>query len=1324
MTGTSRKPVFACLGVERLSIAKLFAVVLAFSAANAPAALFYVDAGSTNPTPPYADWSTAATNIQDAIDAASAGDLVWVTNGVYQFGGKAMVGTLTNRVTLDKPLTVQGVNGPLVTTVLGAGATNGPAAVRCAWLTNGAVLIGFTLRAGATQTSGNQFTTASGGGAWCASSNALVANCVITSNAADNFGGGVYGGTVRSCLIVSNSTRALGGGGACDAILNNCTVAGNSGGGLYRAVGQVICTNCIIYFNQIGNYPSSTLFSYCCTTPLPSGPGCFTNAPQLLADNLHLATSSPCRGAGTNMVTGTDLLGQPWNNPPSIGCIEFVPAPVIFGPPQIQLTGTPVGFTIGAIMGGGQEPLTCFWTRDGTPLENDGHYSSAYTTNLVATGVSQYDAGNYQVVVSNSFGMATSGVAQLVGHFVNGASASPAPPYLGWSTAATNIQDAINASATGDIVLVTNGVYASGGKSMDGVITNSISVDRGLIVQSVNGALSTIIQGAWDPATNGPGAVRCAWLTNNAILSGFTLRGGATRVWSVPTSQSSGGGVWGVSTSAVVANCLISGNSAGNSGGGAYKATLTSCTVLANSALGDGHSGTSSGNGGGAELCVLRACLVTGNSAHYNGGGAENCNCANCAFTLNRAIYGSGAAAYKGTLVSCTVVSNTAGGYVSSFGGAVASASLTDCIVYGNVGIGSPVNYTTDCVFTFSDTDPLPTGAGNLDTDPRLLADGYHLSATSPCIGAGTNSGISGTDIDGQPWHSPPSIGCDEWQPQPVVSALSFQIGPTPRTLNLSVIAAGQAPLSFFWTKDGSSIQDGSHYSGTGTANLAVSNFGPDDGGGYLVVVSNSFGVATSQVLQVGIHGVNVAGLNPVPPYSSWATAATNIQDAIDAALAGEIVLVTNGLYASGGKATAGPSTSRVVVDKPLTVTSVNGYTATVIQGAWDPSTTNGPLAVRCAWLTDGAALNGFTLQNGATSTNSSFFVGDPTASGGGVWCNSANGVLSDCLLTNNSAAWGGGIIYGTLDNCLVINNTVSYPGYGAGCYSATLNNCTVRNNYLYSPFTSPMRGAGIYNGTVRNCIIVKNFDVPSYSFDDWAGSTVSLYSCLDFQPGPGLPGTNNIYSDPQFLDSFRIPSTSPCRGAGSSLYASGTDLDGEFWANPPSMGCDEVVLSNRIGPLSVGIIIQSWPPPLANHFVAFGGMITGSASRVSWSFGDGTTVTNVGISTSHKWTNAGDYTVTFIAYNTDTPGGVSSNLLVHVSAVNPVRLQSVSALSNQFQFQFTGQDGAFYSLQYATNLASPVSWQFLKYPFSTGSVYLIQDPLTNKARFYRVVAQ
>jgi hypothetical protein len=60
------------------------------------------------------------------------------------------------------------------------------------------------------------------------------------------------------------------------------------------------------------------------------------------------------------------------------------------------------------------------------------------------------------------------------------------------------------------------------------------------------------------------------------------------------------------------------------------------------------------------------------------------------------------------------------------------------------------------------------------------------------------------------------------------------------------------------------------------------------------------------------------------------------------------------------------------------------------------------------------------------------------------------------------------------------------------------------------------------------------------------------------------------------------------------------------------------------------------------------------------------------------------------------------------------------------FQFEFTGQSGANYSVQYTTNLSPPVAWQTLKtILISDGGVIQINDPATtNDQRFYRVLAQ
>jgi hypothetical protein len=1031
---------------------------------------------------------------------------------------------------------------------------------------------------------------------------------------------------------------------AYNSRLKNCTVISNSD---FFVNAFSTLTNCIVYYNAEVSI-SAGVWSYCCVAPLPSGTGNFTNAPQLFADGVHLLGTSPCIGAGTNLVTGTDIFGQVWSNPPAIGCAEYNPAPVVTEP-TIILTGNPVGFAVN-VAAASAGPLSFYWFKDGVPLQDNGPFTDTQTTNLEVTSVSVAEAGDFQCVASNAFGMTTSAVVTLAIHCVDAAGTNPEPPYLTWATAATNIQDAIDASEKGDIVLVTNGLYNNGGISEDGVITNRITLETAIRVQSVNGPWATSIEGAG--ATNGTSAVRCAWLTTNAILIGFTLEDGATRSGNSQQVSANGGAVWCASSNAVVDNCVIRSNTA-------Y------ATVV--------YQGS------------FNNCLISSN----------------------------GAEVVSAVLNSCTVVSNA---------GEARGCTLTNCIIYYN----EPFNLGQSVSVAYCCTTPSVTGTSNFTSAPDLQPDGVHLASGSPCIGAGTNL-VIGTDIFGVAWNNPPSVGCAEYvsvptvgQPQILLTGAGFSIG--------NATLTGQAPLSLEWLLNGVSLQSNATFSGAETANLAATGVSVADAGSYQLVVSNAFGAVTSAVVQLAVHTVDAAGVNPVPPFTSWATAATNIQDAIEASSPGDIVLVTNGIYATGGEVMAGGLTNRVALDRAVEVMSVNGHSAAVIQGAWDPVSTNGPAAVRCAWLTNGAVLRGFTLQNGATANTGDDFA---LQSGGGVWCASTNALVANCVISNNFANYGGGgIISGTLNNSLVVLNVAAY---GGGAYNANLNNCTVQANYTTVAYSE--RGAGTYGGFVRNSIVIGNFDGYPYleGIDNYApvlaGPLQYFYCCSYDSSGEVQPGSGIIVSDPLLLDWYHISIISACRGAGSALYASGTDLDGEPWNDPPSIGCDEVVVSNRVGPLAVtmmpfetNVLVSSETVP---HVDSFFGTITGLATYLSWDFGDGPAISNADNSVGHYWTNVGDYNVVFTAYNVDHPTDVSTSQVIHVLPINPPQLQPPVISSNTIQFQFTMQEGANYFVQYATNLSPPVTWTTLQSIYDNfGGTMTVQDSATNAARFYRVQAQ
>jgi Concanavalin A-like lectin/glucanases superfamily/Bacterial TSP3 repeat len=299
-------------------------------------------------------------------------------------------------------------------------------------------------------------------------------------------------------------------------------------------------------------------------------------------------------------------------------------------------------------------------------------------------------------------------------YFVSANSGNDLGSGLSWSDAKFTIQAAVDAASSNDTILVSNGVYNTGSRLSPGQVycKSRVVINKPLNVESVNGPEATFIAGEGPLGTN---AVRCVWMTDGVVLSGFTLTNGFTTALGPGfNSDGEGGGVFALSTNSLITNCIFVGNSA-ETGGGVSRGTLRNCILIAN--YGE--------YAGGASLGVLRDCVISNNAALYGGGGASRCDLYNCLISRNNADGGGGT--YFGTLNNCTLIGNSVtntlrntrlggGAYFSTLsnctvvgnsakdGGGAHSATLVNCIITGNVayglGGGSRGSTLKNCVLT------------------------------------------------------------------------------------------------------------------------------------------------------------------------------------------------------------------------------------------------------------------------------------------------------------------------------------------------------------------------------------------------------------------------------------------------------------------------------------------------------------------------------------------------------------------------------------------------------------------------------------------------
>jgi len=255
-----------------------------------------------------------------------------------------------------------------------------------------------------------------------------------------------------------------------------------------------------------------------------------------------------------------------------------------------------------------------------------------------------------------------------------------------------------------------------------------------------------------------------------------------------------------------------------------------------------------------------------------------------------------------------------------------------------------------------------------------------------------------------------------------------------------------------------------------------------------------------------------------------------SIQEAIDHANDINIITVLDGTYTGSGNYNIDPN------GLAITIRSQNGPKKCIIdcQG-------NGRAFLFKSGEDANTILDGFTLTGGHTNVN-----------GGAIYCYQSSPTITNCIITDNYAAWSGGAIFfetdsnSLLSQCTINTNNCAGAGGAIESYasSPTFKNCVIADNS--GKWSGALTSSNGGNTTIINCTIADNSapngpgGLESYNAGDltvinsilWNNTgeqifegdgTVSVtFSDIQMPDGNdiwGGTGSNNINVDPLFAD-------------------------------------------------------------------------------------------------------------------------------------------------------------------------------------------------------------